>query len=322
MLRCMDDDTPQTLRTTRRRRCSSSWTPVTRGVARATTADDPWVAGLHAWLSVLPDGARFTHLTAARLREWWLPPLPDDLPVLVVLPEDAPRIRRPGLVCVRRRATVAPETVAGLPVDPAPETLLMCARDLGEIDLVCLGEAAVVAGGCGRDEIEAVAASRRRGAPTLRRAAARIDGRAESIWEVLLRELHIACDIDVQPQREAHDADGTFLARGDLWLVGTWTFHEYDGADHLDRKRQRQDRKRDRRLGRSRWVRRGYTAEDVLHQAVTILADADAAIGREHDPSRIRVWHALLRESLFTPAGMQRLRRRLGLSGTGHSGAA
>jgi hypothetical protein len=286
------------------------------------TTDDPWVAELHAWLSVLPEGAVFTHLTAARLRRWWLPPLPDDLPVFVVLPEDAPRVRRSGLVCHRRRTTVAPQVLAGLPVDPAAASLLMCARDLGDLDLVCLGEAALVNGDCDREEIVAVAASRRRGAPALRRAAARIDGRAESIWEVLLRELHVVCDIHVEPQREVHDADGTFLARGDLWLVGTETFHEYDGADHLDRTRQRKDRKRDRRLGRSRWVRRGYTAQDVLHQAVTILADADAAIGREHDPSRVRAWHAQLRESLFTPAGTHRLRRRLGLLGTGHPGAA
>jgi hypothetical protein len=51
----------------------------------------------------------------------------------------------------------------------------------------------------------------------------------------------------------------------------------------------------------------------VLHQAVGILRDADRSLGRPHDPRRIRTWHRLLAESLFTPAGTELLRRRWGL---------
>ena len=50
-------------------------------------------------------------------------------------------------------------------------------------------------------------------------------------------------------------------------------------------------------------MRRAYTGGDVILRAVTILEDADRSLGREHDPARIREWHRLLRDSLFTPAG-------------------
>ncbi len=54
--------------------------------------------------------------------------------------------------------------------------------------------------------------------------------------------------------------------------------------------------------------------EDVLTQGVGILRDADASLGRPHRPERIRAWHVLLGQSLFTPAGTARLRTRLGLA--------
>lgn len=163
--------------------------------------------------------------------------------------------------------------------------------------------------------VEAVAARRRRGAPLLRQALALADGRSDSPYETLLRLLHVSCGIEVVPQYELLDEAGNFVAKGDLLLAGTTTFHEYDGADHLKRPQQRKDRKRDRRIGNSGAVRRGYTKEDVLTQGITILRDADLSLGRVHDPSRIRPWHDLLRASLFTPAGTAVLCRRLQILG-------
>jgi hypothetical protein len=52
-------------------------------------------------------------------------------------------------------------------------------------------------------------------------------------------------------------------------------------------------------------------SEDVLYGGLGILRDADLAIGRKHDPARARPWFAVLRDSLFTPSGTQRLRGRL-----------
>lgn len=68
------------------------------------------------------------------------------------------------------------------------------------------------------------------------------------------------------------------------------------------------------------WIRRGYTSTDVTGRGVTILRDADLSLGRPHQPERIRAWHRLLVESLFTPTGTAAFRERVGLgpSRTGH----
>ena len=137
----------------------------------------------------------------------------------------------------------------------------------------------------------------------MRRARALVDGRAESLWESLLRMLHVVCDIEVEPQWPLTDADGILVARADLWVVGTTALHEYDGDEHEKAPRRVVDRRRERRVDREGYVRRGYTSGDVIHRAVTILEDADRSVGRPHDPTRIREWHRLLKDSLFTPAG-------------------
>jgi len=297
------------------------WLVVTRGAHRSVDAVDPWTSSLRAWQLALPGSAVFTHLTAARVRGWWLPPLPDDLPVFAAIPVDENRPRRRGLVVLRPKTTPESFLVKGVRCASAPEIILACARDLEILDLVVVIDSALHAGDCTVAELQLLAVTRRRGAPRLRLALTLCDTRPESAWETLLRILHVACEIRVEPQHEVFDETGLFVARGDLWLVGTKTLHEYDGGEHLKRKRQRKDLKRARRVGTMNWVRRGYTSEDVLHQATSILRDADQAVGRAHEPSRVRAWHQLLR-SLFSPAGTARLRRRLGLpTETGQSEA-
>ncbi|ANH36704.1 hypothetical protein I601_0251 [Nocardioides dokdonensis FR1436] len=130
-----------------------------------------------------------------------------------------------------------------------------------------------------RDEIR-LAARRRRGAPRLLEALQLSDAASESAWESVLRVLHHVCEVPVVAQHEVHDELGVFVARGDLWIVG--------------------------------WRRNGYTSGDVLHRAVGILRDADEALGRTHDPSRVRAWHELLRGSLFSAAGTRAVVRHWG----------
>jgi hypothetical protein len=302
----MDD-----LRPVRGRRRGPRWVPVSHGLHRPAHADDLHTT-LAAWQLVLPPSGRFTHLTAAQLLGWWLPPLPDALPVFAAQARIESRPQRPGLVVVRRADPAEPATVGVLRVDPPEEVLVHCARHLALLDVVVLLDSALHSGATTTGRLEAVARQRRRGAPMLRRALPFADGRSESAWETLLRMLHVVCDIEVEPQHRLLDGGGTEVARADLWLVGTNAVHEYDGADHLERKRQRADLARGRRIGNVHWVRRGYTSVEVLHQAVGILRDADLSLGREHDPGRVRRWHVLLAESLFTPSGraafLQRLR--------------
>lgn len=299
------------LRPRRGQRRPAGWHPVTRGVCRRVDAEDPWLSDLAAWGDVLPDDARWTHLTAARIRGWWLPPLPEATPVYTA---HGPRhrVRRTGLRASRRQHLGPLDDVVGLPVDPAPMILVVCARDLGELDLACLVAGALATGDCTIADIATVAATKRPGMTRLRRVLQRTGNRFESIWEVLLAELHHVCGIDVVPQHNVYGADGAFVARGDLWLTGTRMLHEYDGAHHRTSRGQHNDLRRESRLRLAGWQRQGYNAHDVLHGAVHILADADHAVGRTHDPRRIRAWHTLLRGSLFTPAGTATFLRRTG----------
>lgn len=182
---------------------------------------------------------------------------------------------------------------------------------MGLVDLVALVDAALHLGLVSLDELEVIAKSRRPGGRQLRTVLSLVDGRAESLWESLLRLLHVVCDIEVEPQWTLTDDNGVFVARADLWVVGTHALHEFDEDEHEKTPRRVRDRRRDRRIDREAFVRRGYTAGDVIGRAVSILEDADRSLGRAHDPERIREWHRLLRESLFTPAGRAAFLRRI-----------
>jgi hypothetical protein len=295
------------------RRPGVGWTPVTYGAhVRADLADD-LSARLRAWQLVLPFWSSFTGLTAAMLRGWWVPPLPDHLPLFVASGR-SDRIDRAGLAVCRHDVLPRWELVQGVRVVSPAEVVLACARDLGLLDVVVLGDAALHTGDVTRAQLVAVSQQRRRGAPLLRRAIPLMDGRAESIYEGLLRMLHEACEVPVEPQYVVLDGKGDVVARADLRIVGTNRLPEYDGADHLPRRQQRRDLRRAGRISDVGFERRGYTMEDVLLGAMSILRDADRALGRPHQPARIEAWHDLLRDSLFSGAGRHRLLRRLGLA--------
>lgn len=296
------------------RRRGGRWAKVSHGLYRPSSDLVGQRQDLAAWQLVLPPSGAFTHLTAAREYGWWLPPLPDDLPVFVSMSREEARPKREGLRVSRHPEAPPRHIKGGLPVAVPEETLLACARDLGLLDMVVLVDGALHLDSCTIEDLAKVARQRRKGAPALRRALRYAEGRSESAWETMLRMLHVVCDVPVEPQFEVFDDNGVFLARGDLLVKGTRTLHEYDGDAHLQRRRHRKDLGRDRRLGHGEWIRRGYTSREVLKQAVGVLRDADAALGRPHRPERIRAWHALLADSLFTPSGTERLRRRWGVA--------
>ena len=116
------------------------------------------------------------------------------------------------------------------------------------------------------------------------------------------------------PDFEVYDERGVFVARGDLWVRGTKSLHEYDGAVHRDRRTHVKDLARERGLANIGWTRRGYTSGDLLGRSHVMLREADAALGRAHDPRRLDPWLDALRESLFTSSGRTRLLRRWGSS--------
>ena len=283
------------------------WLRVTHALHRRRATPE-----LVAWQRLLPAGAAFSHLTAARLHGWWLPEAPAGLPVLVDQPRTLPRCRRAGIRVTRTIGEVPSTVVGGLRVASPAATLLACARDLGLLDLVVLVDSALRTG-CTAEDVAHAAAPHRSGAPLLRRALELADGRSESPWETLLRVLHVSVGVAVVPQHTVRTADGTFVARGDLWLPSTRVLHEYDGAVHRSSSGHANDLRRDRALTAAGWTRRGYVAADLCREPVAVLRDIDDAVGRPHRPERVREWARLLRGSTLTEAGRARLRARLGL---------
>ena len=156
---------------------------------------------LRAWILVLPTEAAFTHLTAAELRGWWLPQ-PIAHPVFAALRHGDPCPHRAGLLVSRHPSRVPSELVSSIRLTTSSETLLAAARDLGELDLVLMGDSALRLGHCTIDELIDTAAQRRRGAPLLRRVIGMLDKRSESPWESVMRVLHRVADIPVEPQHE------------------------------------------------------------------------------------------------------------------------
>ncbi|MBU4335569.1 MAG: hypothetical protein KJ548_03260, partial [Actinobacteria bacterium] len=160
-------------------------------------------------------------------------------------------------------------------------------------------------------QVAEVGAQSRRGAPALRRALALADARSESPWETVLRALHVVGGLPVVPQHEIRDRDGRFVARADLWIRGTTTIHEYDGAVHRDPAQQVRDLRRDRALLAAGWARRGYAAADLVRQPASVLRDAETTLGRRHRSAPVTRWQRMLTESSLTEPGRRALAARL-----------
>jgi hypothetical protein len=109
--------------------------------------------------------------------------------------------------------------------------------------------------------------------------------------------------VEVEPQKKIYDDWGRFVARADLWVVGTRRLHEYDGEVHRDRETHRADLARERRLVEVDWQRIGFTSPQLVYEGGSILAGLDRLLRRTRDPRRLVRWEALLHDSLLRPSG-------------------
>jgi very-short-patch-repair endonuclease len=258
---------------------------------------------------VLPPHAAFTHLTAAEQFGWWLPERVP-WPVFAAAAQDDTIPVRPGLLVSRHAPRLDSVVVDELrPTTPA-ETLLAAARDLGVLDLVILGDSALRLRHCTLADLQLVASQRRRGVRMLRTVIPLLDERSESPWESVMRVLHQAADIEVEPQHKIFDQWGCFVARADLLITGTRRIHEYDGGGHREADTHVADLDRDRRLVEAGWQRCGFTARSVLREGGATIASVDRLLGRGWDPRRLARWNSLVADSLFGPIGRVRVRRR------------
>jgi len=272
---------------------------------------------LRAWQLVLPEDAAFTHVTAARLLGWQLPslPNPEHVPVFAAVTGDGPRPRRPGLVCSRLVRPANSAYVQGVPLDAPEEVLLRMSRDFGVLDLTILMDSARRKGHLDPERVQTVAQSTRPGVRMFRLAWELSDARSQSGPETVLRIFHKAIDVPVEPQAVLTDPVGNVVGHADLLVVGTMDLSEYDGEVHRDKGRQRTDLRRERGLNASAYRRYGYTLDDLLNHPLTAMHEIDRRLGRKHQVSRIHRWQRLVDNSLYSPAGRERVLNRWRRSG-------
>lgn len=260
---------------------------------------------------VLPEGAVFTHLTAALLRGWPVPALASP-PLIACTNGEAPHLDRRG-VYIRRCAIPADHRrmERGIAIASPAWTIVELAEHLSFVDVVVVIDHALHQGVTTIEEIRATMVRGRRGVRVLRRALAVADGRSESPWETALRLLHVLSGIAVTPQHQVVNAVGRVVARGDLGIVGTNRLAEYDGADHRDRDQHRRDLRRDKILARLNVERYGYTAIEILDGPATVIGDACAALNVPFDERRVAPWLEEVTRCSLTAAGRRALTTRL-----------
>lgn len=286
---------------------------VSHGLYRPQTpelaSDENFLRDLRALLMVLPEGAVYTHVTAARLLGWQLPALPRQVPHFAAVRGER-RPRRPGLICSRLTRESAAGTVHGLPVDHPAEILLRAARDLGDLDLAIMVDSAVRLGHVDEAAMRDVLESARPGTKRLRWVWAGRDPLAESAGETLLRKFHDVMDVATRSQVDLHDEQGRFVCRADLVVSGTFNIHEYDGAVHREGSVHQRDLRRERALASTSYVRRGYSLDDLINHAATLMHELDRVLGRPHQAERLRRWRALLDDSFYSDVGRARVLNR------------
>lgn len=265
---------------------------------------------LKAWQLVLPDDAVFTHVTAARLRGWQLPKLPEHVPIFAAAHGDPARPQRPGLICSRLVRPTEADIVSGLPVDKPEEILLRAGRDFGVLDLTIMLDSARRAGDIDERRMKLVLDSGRPGVRMLKAAWSLSDDRADSGGETTLRIFDVVLDVQVEPQAELFDARGNFVGRVDLLIVGTNEAQEYVGEVHRGKERHKVDLRRERGLTGASYRIRGYTLDDILNYPITVMHEIDRLLGRPHRMSRVRRWQRLVENSMYGERGRERVLNR------------
>lgn len=187
----------------------------------------------HAWRLVLPGDAAFGLGTAARL---YGVPVDEPPTVHVVVPSRRQLPRRAGLTVHER--LLEPEDVVvvdGLPLTSEPQTFLDLAAGLPPAELVAVGDALL----CGQHlDDESLArrlerAARVRGVVRARKCARRLDGRAASRPESLVRYWLVTSGLpDPQPQVPVDDRWGRRVTHADLGCPEWKLALEYEGRQH------------------------------------------------------------------------------------------
>lgn len=125
--------------------------------------------------------------------------------------------------------------------------------------------------------------AQRPGAARLRRLM-QLAGPAESAMETRLRWLLLSAGLPAPTvQADLHDADGTFVARADLYYHRARLVIEFDGGDHRERL-VADDRRQNALIGAGFRILR-FTSADVYRSPDTVAAQVRGALARLPAPS-------------------------------------
>ncbi len=194
----------------------------------------------------------------------------------LTVPSASSRSRHSVAIC--HTEALPPEQVVASPWGPATSpsrTFLDRATELDLPDLVALGDAIVGRGCATLAELTAIVAwaGRRRGVVNARAALPLINGRSRSAMESRTRVVLVLGGCPVPEVNAAiHDADGGWLAEGDLVWRQARLILEYDGRVHLTERQRRADLRRRNQLTEAGWTVLYVTADDVLRRPYALIA--------------------------------------------------
>ncbi|TDD69874.1 DUF559 domain-containing protein [Jiangella aurantiaca] len=236
-----------------------------RGVRIPAAMPESFELTCRAARLAVPDGAAFSHETAAALCRLPVPRV--DGAVHVIVP---PGVVVPQLSGVVGHTGLDPDTVievSGLPVVRPERTFAHLAATWRLDDLVTLGDAIVrhwTTPERLHDEIAAL--TRRRGIVRAREALRLIRPGVDSPMETRVRLLIVDAGLPCpEVGLNVVDETGAWLARPDLSYPKLRIAIEYDGDHHrTDQRQWRRDRYRDEQLRDLGWIVITLTADDVL----------------------------------------------------------
>ena len=233
---------------------------------------------------MIPLGAMFSHVTAARLLGL---PLParlehEDRSVDLITPTHEPQIRRQGMVGHRGSELRTLVHVDGLPVASAYDVWLDLANELSVDELVVLGDAVV-----GNDEdrlrvLERLVRRSRgiRGVVKAREALTLIRIGSRSPRETMTRLLLTRGGLPMpELNADVRDEAGGWLANVDFLWREQRVIVEYDGEVHASADQRKKDAQRRRQLVAEGWRVLVLTSADIPVRADQVVADVRRLLG-------------------------------------------
>lgn len=260
-----------------------------RGVYRTADTEETFDLRVRAALLILPSDAALSHQSALR----WCGYEGLAAEPLHFSTAKQARIERDGIVLHRRQAQLRSELIRGVPVMGAARTFVDVATDVGDRELLRIGDWLVRRGYTDLLDLRAFALeSHLDGVQRARRVAPLVRERVDSPRESDVRWLIIVTGLPVpEPNVSIVDGVGVRIAKGDLVYVDEKIIVEHDGWHHERDAAQRQrDHLRRELLESLGWKVLVITSEDVKDEAQIVWRIHNALKERGRRVAKPEIW--------------------------------